>query len=49
VRVVVEASLQSVNFAGTRSNENDTTPDVVPVEMASAHLLDDDEDEEEDD
>jgi len=45
VRAVVEASLQSVSFVGTRSNENDRTPDVVPVEMVSAHLLDDDEDE----
>jgi hypothetical protein len=39
----------SVSFVGTRSNENDRTPDVVPVEMVSAHLLDDDDDEDEDD
>jgi len=46
VRAVVEASLQSVSFVGTRSNENGKTPDEVPVEMVSAHLLDDDDEEE---
>jgi hypothetical protein len=45
VCAVVEASLQSVSFVNTRSNENGKTPDVVPVEMVSAHLLDDDEDD----
>jgi uncharacterized protein YnzC (UPF0291/DUF896 family) len=49
VRAVVEASLQSVSFVDTRSNENGKTPNVVPVEMVSAHLLDDDDDEDEDD
>jgi len=38
----------SVSFVETRSNENDKTPDEVPVEMVSAHLLDDDDDDEDD-
>lgn len=39
----------TVSFVDIRSNEDGKTPDEVPVEMVSAHLLDDDDDEEEDD